>query len=90
VRYVVEDERPNAGFLQLGHPSPIEGQFQPLVELDQPVRRGDPLGTVTDILGNRTETVSAICDGTVLMLRALPRVAAGEGLAMILETPAKQ
>jgi predicted deacylase len=86
VRHIVEDDRPNAGFLQLGHPSPIDGQFQPLVELDQPVRRGDPIGTVTDILGERTETVTAVCDGSVLMLRALPRVAAGEGLAMILDT----
>jgi predicted deacylase len=86
VRHIVEDERPNAGFLQLGHPSPMDGQFATLVELDQRVRRGDPIGTVTDILGNRTETVAAVCDGLVLMLRALPRVAAGDGLAMILET----
>lgn len=85
--HVVEDERPNAGFLQLGHPSPFEGQFAAQVELDQPVRRGNPLGTVTNILGDRTETVTAVADGIVIMLRALPRVLAGDGLAMILETP---
>jgi predicted deacylase len=86
VRHVVEDDRPNAGFLQLGHPSPMDGQFAPFVELDQRVRRGDPIGTVTDILGDHTDTVAAVCDGLVMMLRALPRVAAGDGLAMILET----
>jgi len=86
IRHLVEDERLNAGFLQLGHPAPIDGQFAPLVELDQPVRRGDPLGTVTDILGRRTETVTSVADGIVLMLRALPRVNQGDGLAMILET----
>jgi predicted deacylase len=85
VRHVVEDDRLNAGFLQLGHPSPIDGQFTPAVELDQPVRRGDTLGIVTNILGDRTENVTAVTDGIVLMLRALPRVAQGDGLAMLLE-----
>jgi predicted deacylase len=88
VRYVVEDDRLNAGFLQLGHPSPIDGQFAAEVELDQPVRRGERIGTVTNILGDRTETVTAAADGIVLMLRALPRVAADDGLAMILEVEA--
>jgi predicted deacylase len=88
VRYVVEDDRLNAGFLQLGHPSPIDGQFAAEVELDRPVRRGDRIGSVTNILGDRTETVTAAADGIVLMLRALPRVAMGDGLATILEAEA--
>ncbi|HET6572298.1 MAG TPA: succinylglutamate desuccinylase/aspartoacylase family protein [Fimbriiglobus sp.] len=81
---VVEDERPGAGHMQANHPAPCEGLFEPAVSLGQPVREGDPLGTVTDPLGTRIETVRAKYGGVVLVLHTFARVDAGEGVAVVL------
>ncbi|HVK16888.1 MAG TPA: M14 family metallopeptidase [Fimbriiglobus sp.] len=83
---VVEDSRPGAGHMQANHPAPCEGFFEPAVTLGQVVREGDPLGTVTDPLGRRTEMVRAKYSGVVLVLHTFARVDAKESVAVILPT----
>jgi len=84
VKYIVEDPRDNSGHLQIQHPSPMEGFFDPLVELGQPIKQGDRIGTVCDVWGERVETVCATETGIVLMLRWFRHVNAGDALAAIL------
>jgi predicted deacylase len=83
---VVEDARLNSGVMQIHHPAPWEGFFEPAVTLGQRVERGDLLGTVTDILGQRREPIPAAHAGFVLVLHSFARVSAEEGVAVVLET----
>lgn len=83
---VVEDSRPGSGHMQVNHPSPVEGFFEPAVALGGRVRAGDCLGTVTDILGREPVPLLARYDGTVLVLHTFARVDAGTGVAVILPT----
>jgi predicted deacylase len=83
---VIEDARPGSGHMQVQHPAPVDGFFESAVVLGGRVRRGDILGTVSDALGHDVVPVAADRTGVVLVLRALPRVVAGDGVAVILET----
>ena len=84
VRYVVEDDREQSGYLQMQHPAPRQGFFDPAVELGVTLERGQPLGWVVDPSDQGRATVYPTESGTVLMLRCLPRVGAGDALAAIL------
>lgn len=88
---VVEDSRAGSGHMQVNHPAPVEGLFEAAVELGERVRAGDPLGTITDLLGRRAETICAADTGLVLVLHTFAFVEAGAGVAVILpiegETP---
>jgi len=86
---VVEDARPGSGHMQVNHPSPMEGFFEPLVKLGQWVQSGDPLGTVTDPLGRRVENIHANHTGIVLVLHTCARVDAGESVGVVLEMAGK-
>jgi predicted deacylase len=81
-----EDPRPGAGHMQVNHPSPIEGFFEPAISLGQDVKAGDVLGTVCDPLGHRDESVRARYTGTVIVLHTFPRVEEGTSVAVVLET----
>ena len=81
---IVEDPRPGSGHMQVSHPAPCDGFFEPVVALGQSVNEGDLLGTVTDLLGRRVEPVRARHDGIVLVLHTFARVEAGTGLAVVL------
>jgi predicted deacylase len=83
---IVEDPRSNSGYLQIQHPSPCPGFFEPAVRPGQPVRQGDLLGTVSDPIGRTPVPIAADRAGVVLVLRALPSVAPGDSLAVVLET----
>src|SRR5207302_4838805 len=83
---IVEDDRPDSGHMQINHPAPCEGFFEPAVALGQRVRADDLLGTVTDLLGDRVKSVRAAHAGLVLVLHTFARVEAGTGVAVILET----
>jgi predicted deacylase len=83
---VVEDARPGSGHMQVNHPSPVEGFFEPAVTLGGRVRAGDRLGIVTDVLGRETAPLTARYAGVVLVLHTFARVDAGTGLAVILPT----
>jgi predicted deacylase len=84
--WIVEDDRPGSGHMQVNHPSPAAGFFQPLVELGQAVQEGDVLGTVSDPLGRHVATIRARYTGTVIVLHTFPRVAAETSVAVILDS----
>lgn len=83
---VVEDARPNSGHMQINHPAPIEGFFEPSVRLGQQVRHGQLFGRVFDVLGQQVSDIPAAHDGVVLVLHTFARVAKSESLGVILET----
>jgi predicted deacylase len=83
---VVEDPRPGAGHMQVNHPSPVEGFFDPMVTLGQAVKAGDELGTVCDLLGHRVETIRSRYTGIVIVLHTFPRVEEGTSVAVVLES----
>ena len=82
----IEDDRPGAGHLQIHHPAPIEGFFEPEVELGDWVTGGELLGRVVDPLGEHPRDVVAAQSGIVLVLHTFSRVDSGDSLAVILET----
>ncbi|MDP7397939.1 MAG: succinylglutamate desuccinylase/aspartoacylase family protein [Lentisphaeria bacterium] len=85
IEYVVEDERPNAGHMQLHNPAPIAGFFEPAVTLGQLLREGAELGTVSDVTGSDVRQVTSPDNGIVLTLRTRPRVEEGDSLAVIVD-----
>ena len=83
---VVEDNRPGVGHLQVNHPSPCDGFFEPAVQLGQNVRAEEVLGWVTDVAGQRIEVVHARYGGMVIVLHTFPRIEAGVSAAVVMET----
>ena len=81
---VVEDSRPGSGHMQVNHPSPCEGFFESAVVLGQRVHEGELLGTVTDLLGQRVESIRASYEGLVIVLHTFARIEAGTSVAVIL------
>jgi predicted deacylase len=87
---MVEDARPGSGHMQVNHPSPMEGFFEPAVALGQQVEAGDVLGTVCDLAGHRAETIRSRYTGTVIVLHTFPRVELGASVAVVLEESGRQ
>jgi predicted deacylase len=83
---VVEDPRAGSGHMQVNHPAPCGGFFEPAVVLGQRVREGDRLGTIADLLGRRVEPVLAAYPGIILVLHVFARIEAGASVAVILPT----
>jgi predicted deacylase len=83
---VVEDDRPNSGVLQVQHPAPLGGIFEPLAPLGGRVRAGEILGTVSDLLGREAVPVPSERAGIVLSIRSFSCVSEGDGTAVVLET----
>jgi predicted deacylase len=84
VQYVVEDDRDQAGHLQVQQTAPEAGYFESAVRLGQVIEAGQPLGTILDPLGESPCVVNAKMAGMVLFLRTFPSVQAGDPLAAIL------
>ena len=82
---IVEDHRPGAGHMQINHPSPSEGYFEPAVTLGQRVRVGDLLGTVCDMLGQHVERIESGYTGVVIVLHTFPTVAKDDSVAVVME-----
>ncbi len=87
---IVEDERPGAGHMQVNHPAPCEGFFEPAVALGQKVNAGDSLGTICDPLGKKIADIRSRYAGLVIVLHTFPRVEAGISVAVVLELPSTQ
>jgi len=85
VEHAVNDFRESAGHMQIRNPAPITGFFEPSVQLGGTVNAGEPLGTVSDILGDNVISARSQETGTVIVLRTFSRVFAGDTLAVILE-----
>ena len=63
--------------------TPVAGFFQREVSLLESVKAGQRLGAVLDASGRGRARIEADQDGLVIMLRGLPRVQAGDGIAHI-------
>lgn len=85
VKYAIEDNREQAGHLQINNPSPMAGCFIPKVRLGEIVKKGQTYGTVSDVLGDRVIEVPAPVDGLVILLRTFPMVKEKETLAVMIE-----
>lgn len=85
IKYVVEDDRPSAGHMQICNPSPTTGFFDPHVDLGDRVEVGQTLGEVSDVLGDDVVEVKSGQTGFVLTLRTFARVMEGDALAVIVE-----
>jgi predicted deacylase len=81
----VEDPRPGSGHMQVNHPSPMEGFFEPSVRLGQQVRVGELLGAVSDPLGHQVQMIHSRYAGIVIVLHTVPRVDEGTSVAVVLE-----
>jgi hypothetical protein len=82
---IVEDRRPNSGHLQISHPSPVDGLFEPHTALGAMVGAGDVLGAVTPLPEMAEERIVSQQCGLVVALATMRRVRKGDGLAVILE-----
>ncbi len=82
----VEDIRPTSGHMQICHPSPAAGYFNPSVSLGESVQNGQFLGQVLDPLGKSAHAIAAEHSGRLIVLRTSPAVNKGDTLAVILET----
>ena len=71
--------------MQINHPSPCEGYFDPAVMLGQQVRVGDLLGTVCDVLGQRVERIESRYTGVVIVLHTFPIVSKDDSVAVVME-----
>lgn len=83
---IVEDDRPGSGHMQVSHPAPCEGFFEPAIALGQFAHAGQVLGTVTDVLGRNIVAIQAAYSGIVLVLHTFARVEKGDSVAVLLET----
>lgn len=84
-RWVVEDDSPQAGFLQVQNRAPTGGFFAAEVLVLDKVSKGQRVGAIRDTLGNELREVTAPHDGLVVFLRTFPRVHAGDPVCTILK-----
>jgi predicted deacylase len=83
---IIEDDRDRSGVLQVQHPAPAAGFFEPAVELGQEVATGQMIGRIIDALGAVLSEVPANEAGVVVMLRSWRHVNAGDALAALAST----
>jgi predicted deacylase len=83
--WVIEDDRPQAGFLQVQNRAQSGGFFQAEVAPWEEVEPGQCLGTIRDPLGEVRHVVQAAHAGRVVFLRTFPRVLAGDPVCTVLE-----
>ena len=84
-KHVVEDDRDNSGYMQICNPAPMDGYFEPRVQLGEEIEIEQPLGTVSGILGDETHTVKSRQRGVLLTLRTFSRVFKDDPLAVVME-----
>lgn len=84
VEEVVEDTRPGSGHMQVCHPSPMDGCFEPALSLGDRVEKGQTVGHVHDLVGEVSLPVPADQSGKVIVLRTFPRVRKGDSIGVIL------
>ncbi len=85
IEHTIEDARPASGHMQVCHPSPVDGFFEPAAKLGDPVAKGTPLGTVFSLHDSTAHPVPSEHDGIVLVQRTFPRVRAGESVGVVLD-----
>lgn len=83
--WIIEDERPNAGFLQVQNRAPSGGYFESQVQIWQRVEQGQELGVLRNMVGEVLHKVIAPHVGRIVFLRTYPRVLAGDPLCTVLQ-----
>ena len=84
VEQVFEDTRPGSGYMQVCHPAPMDGCFEPAHDLGERVEKGQPIGHVLDFTGEVSLPVPADESGRLIVLRTFPRVRKGDSVGVIL------
>lgn len=84
ITQMVEDFRPGSGHMQVCHPAPIDGCFEPAFGLGDSVVKGQTLGRVIDLIGDIARPVLAEDTGRIIVLRTFPRVRAGDSVAVLI------
>jgi predicted deacylase len=84
VEQVFEDTRPGSGHMQVCHPAPMDGCFEPAHDLGDRVEKGQPIGHVLDFTGDVSLPVPADESGRLIVLRTFPRVRKGDSVGVIL------
>jgi len=84
VEIIVEDPRDQSGFMQMQHPAPVDGVFEPLRPLGYECHVNEVIGRVSDACGNVLAEITASEWGLLLFQRAVPGVKAGESTGGIL------
>lgn len=84
VELSAEDTRPQAGHMQVCHPAPVAGYFEPAVALGDVVQQGQPIGHVLDFYGEDAHPIPAEESGRVIVLRTFPRVHEGDSVGVVL------
>ncbi|MBG6233528.1 putative deacylase [Pedobacter sp. CAN_A7] len=84
IKYTVEDNEPDSGFLQQKMLSPADGIFVPKVSVGEIVKKDQLWGLIYTWPLNEIHKVYADADGLVLFIRNQPRVNKDESLGGIL------
>lgn len=84
VEQIVEDPRPGSGHMQVCHPATIDGCFVPSVALGDRVVKGQSLGEVLDLGGEKSFPVPADETGRLIVLRTFPRVRSGDSVGVVM------
>lgn len=82
--FIIEDNKPGSGHLQVMHPAPEEGLFMAEVSLGDTVSKGDRLGYLVKDNGEKVAEILANQSGMVFLIRAVPMAKKGDALAGIL------
>jgi predicted deacylase len=85
VEHMVEDDTPGSGHMQVCHPSPVTGLFEPHVRLGDHVGQGQTIGIVRELDSTTTHSVEADKAGMVIVLRTVPRVCEDESVGVLVE-----
>lgn len=80
----VEDYTPDNGNLQVKMPSPVDGIFQPSVDLGNIINKGDVWGEILNPINKKTTEVRAEQDGLVFLIRSIAKVKMGDSLGGVL------
>lgn len=81
---LVEDPAPDSGHLQVQNVTPVDGFFRAAVNLNDNVAEGDVLGQVANLFGQVLFECRTGRSGTVILIRHLTRVEAGDALAVVI------
>jgi len=85
-QWLVEDDRPNTGYLQVQNRAPVGGFFEAEVAVWDRVEQDQPIGTICDAVGVCRHVVKATHSGRIVFLRTYSRILAGEPVCTVLET----
>ena len=84
-RWVIEDDRPTAGFLQVQNRAPVGGFYESEVHVAEQVRQGQLLGRIKNPSGITLCEIHAPHAGLVVFLRTFPRVQPGDPVCTVLQ-----